>query len=43
MTSDLIDASVYSELKEAVGDDFAAELVSAFLEEAPGMFVQLST
>ena len=42
MTSDVIDASVYNELKEAVGADFAVELVTAFLEEAPGMFTELS-
>lgn len=43
MTSDVIDSAVYEELKEATGADFMAELITAFLEEAPGIFEQLDT
>lgn len=41
MTSSVIDSAVYNELKEAAGAEFVVELVSAFLEEAPGMFNEL--
>ncbi len=41
MTDTPIDLDVYNELKDATGDDFAAELVSTFLEEAPGMIESL--
>lgn len=43
MTSDVIDQAVYDELKEAAGAEFVVELVTAFLEEAPGMFDALRT
>lgn len=43
MTNGPIDLDVYNELKEATGDEFAAELVSTFLEEAPGMMAALTT
>lgn len=41
MSEPLIEKSVYSELCETMGDDFAAELVTTFLDEAPGMFSEL--
>jgi HPt (histidine-containing phosphotransfer) domain-containing protein len=41
MTRDVIDIAVYDELKEAAGAEFVVELVTAFLEEAPGMFDEL--
>ena len=41
MTESLIDQSVFDELRETAGDDFAAELVNTFLEEAPGMLAEL--
>ena len=43
MKSDVIDSAVYGELKEAAGAEFVGELVTAFLEEAPGMFDELHT
>ena len=36
-----IDAATYGELRESVGDEFATELVDTFLEEAPGLLVEL--
>ena len=41
MTENLIDLTVYSELKEATGPDFVVELVDTFIEEAPGMLSDL--
>ena len=41
MKSDVIDSAVYDELKEAAGAEFVVELVTAFLEEAPGMLADL--
>ena len=41
MSESLIDQSVFDELRETAGADFAAELVSTFLEEAPGMLAEL--
>ncbi len=41
MTRDVIDTAVYVELKEAAGAEFVTELVTAFLEEAPGMLGEL--
>ena len=37
-----IDRSVLAELEEATGADFLAELIQTFLEEAPGMFDDLT-
>ncbi|MEP0940253.1 MAG: Hpt domain-containing protein [Rhizobiaceae bacterium] len=36
-----IDLSVFNELKEATGSDFIKELVETFMEEAPGILVDL--
>ena len=36
-----IDADVYRELQDTAGDDFVAELVDTFLQEAPGMLAEL--
>ena len=41
MTDTLIDAEVYAELAEAMGEDFAAELVETFLADAPNMLADL--
>ena len=41
MSESLIDQSVFDALRETAGDDFAAELVNTFLEEAPGMLADL--
>jgi len=41
MTAEMIDGAAYAELRETVGDDFAAELVQTFLAEAPEMLVAL--
>ncbi len=41
MTTQLIDPSVFAELSEAMGADFAAELVETFLGDAPNMLADL--
>ena len=41
MTDAPLDPSVLAELIEAMGDDFASELVETFLDEAPGMIAEL--
>lgn len=41
MTHGPIDPEIFNELKDATGDEFAAELVNTFLEEAPGMIKAL--
>lgn len=38
MTKQIIDPSVFAELSDTMGEDFATELVSTFLDEAPLMF-----
>jgi len=43
MTDNAINKAVYDELKEAAGAEFVVELVTAFLEEAPGMFEEINT
>ncbi|WP_299077706.1 Hpt domain-containing protein [uncultured Ruegeria sp.] len=43
MTNGPIDLDVFNELKDATGDEFAAELVSIFLDEAPGMMADLNS
>ena len=42
MTDNVINKAVYDELKEAAGAEFVVELVTAFLEEAPGMFEEIN-
>ena len=41
MTEPLIDPSVYADLCDAMGDEFAAELVTTFLGDAPNMLADL--
>ncbi len=41
MTDSPIDHEIFMELKDATGEDFAAELVTTFLDEAPGMIDEL--
>ena len=41
MTIPTIDPSTFAELKDAAGADFVVELVTAFLEEAPRILVEL--
>ena len=36
-----IDLSTFAELRESVGDEFAAELVSTFMDEAPGILADM--
>jgi len=43
MTQDLIDPSVFQELQEAMGEEFAAELLETFLSDADNMFADLTT
>jgi HPt (histidine-containing phosphotransfer) domain-containing protein len=43
MTNDLIDASVFEDLADAMGDDFAQELLLTFLGDAENMFGALNT
>ncbi len=40
--NDLIDPSVFEELQDAMGEDFAAELLDTFLTDAANMFAELS-
>ena len=41
MNESVIDQTVYAELQETAGAEFAVELVNTFLEEAPGMLTEL--
>ncbi|WP_425044763.1 Hpt domain-containing protein [Primorskyibacter sp. S87] len=41
MTDTPIDQAVFAELQDATGPEFAAELVTTFLDEAPGMIADL--
>ena len=41
MTDPCIDLTVFNDLQDATGEDFAAELVTTFLDEAPGMIAEL--
>jgi hypothetical protein len=41
MEPSVIDLPTFEELRVSVGDEFAAELIGAFLEEAPTMLAQL--
>ena len=43
MTQNPIDPAVYNELKDAAGAEFVVELVTTFLDEAPGMIAELRT
>jgi histidine phosphotransfer protein HptB len=36
-----IDTSVFNELQSSTGNDFVSELVTTFLEEAPGLLAEL--
>ncbi len=41
MTSNTIDLAVFRELQASAGEDFVAELVDTFHDEAPQMFAEL--
>jgi histidine phosphotransfer protein HptB len=41
MTKSLIDTSVFKDLSEAMGAEFAVELVNTFLSDAPNMIAEL--
>ncbi|MEL6621036.1 MAG: Hpt domain-containing protein [Pseudomonadota bacterium] len=41
MTESLIDTAVYAELMETMGADFAAELLTTFLDDAPNMIAAI--
>ncbi len=41
MSDDAIDRSVFDELQDTMGVDFAAELVATFFDEAPIMLAEL--
>ena len=41
MPESVIDSVTYGQLQATAGADFVAELVDAFLEEAPGMLAEL--
>ena len=41
MSESVIDQTVFSELQEAGGMEFAVELVDTFFEEAPGILAEL--
>ena len=41
MDESVIDKAVYAELQDTAGAEFVTELVDTFLEEAPGMLVEL--
>ena len=43
MSEKPIDLVVYAELKATMGPEFVVELVDTFLDEAPGMLVELRT
>lgn len=39
--TEIIKRSVLAALSESVGEDFVGELVDTFIEEAPGMFLEM--
>ena len=41
MNESVIDQAVYADLQDTAGEEFVAELVDTFLEEAPGMLGEL--
>ena len=41
MTGQILDRAVIEELQETMGEDFAEELITTFLQEAPGMLADL--
>lgn len=43
MTQNFIDPTVYQELQEAMGAEFAAELLDTFLSDAKNMFADLQS
>lgn len=42
MTDSPIDIAVFADLQDSMGADFAQELVSTFLQEAPAMLAELA-
>ncbi|MEX0340174.1 MAG: Hpt domain-containing protein [Arenibacterium sp.] len=42
MTDNVIDRAVFEELLDAMGEEFATELVTTFFDEAPGMLAELA-
>ena len=43
MTDNAVDPLVFTELQEAMGSEFVDELVTTFLDEAPGMMTEVKT
>lgn len=43
MTDNAVDPFVFTELQEAMGAEFVDELVTTFLDEAPGMMTEVKT
>ena len=43
MSPPTIDAATFAELQASAGDDFVAELIGTFLEEAPTMLAELKS
>ena len=43
MSESPIDRSVFTELQDAMGSDFVAELVTTFLDESPGILAELKS
>jgi HPt (histidine-containing phosphotransfer) domain-containing protein len=43
MSDTPIDLSIFAELQDTMGSDFVEELVNTFLDEAPGMFAEISS
>ena len=43
MTNNLLDATIFNELKDTTGAEFVEELVTTFLEEVPGMIAELKS
>ena len=41
MSDPVIDMTIYNELADTAGAEFAAELAGTFMEEAPGMLAEL--
>ena len=39
--TEIIDRSVLAVLSESVGEEFVEELIDTFMEEAPGMFLEM--
>ena len=43
MEPSAIDLAIFGELRQAVGDEFAFELVDTFMEETPGIIAEMRT